>query len=228
MKFKVLVGWLLVTSLIWNVFGQSTPPANKLSSSEQALVDGSKKAIINTGLSEKYFNEHFKLLNVVDKPSDRRVVWQFSVDQHKAIITDAIGYYKEGTARVDTHSVGKILGQTSEIAQTITRARALRIMKSCIGNFDNPVVEYGPVGGRAELLLIASVRDRRVETKSEREKEREREREEREKQKATTAGTDVIGSEEEEGKEPPMIFGFVNLRTGKCTKGAAMTSPFVQ
>jgi hypothetical protein len=226
MRFKVLVGCLLVTSLIWNAFGQSTP-ANKLTSSEQALVDGSKKAILNTGLSEKYFNDHFKLLSVVDKPSDRRVVWQFSVDQHKAIITDSIGYYKEGTARVDTHSAGKILGQTSQITRTITRARALRIMKSCIGNFDNPVVEYGPVDGRAELLLIANVRNRLVESKSEREKEREREREEREKQKATTAGTDVIGSEEGE-KEPPMIFGFVNLRTGKCTKGAAMTSPFVQ
>jgi hypothetical protein len=228
MKFRLLGGSLIVALLISSVFGQSASQlTKKLTASEQALVDGSKKAILNTGLSENYFNAHFKLLNVVDKPSDRRIVWQFSINQHQTVVNDSIGFYTQGTKRVNTHSVERTLGQTSEISRTLTRSRALKIMKSCIGNFDNPVVEYGPVDGRAELLLVANARTR-VESKSEREEEREREQKERDKQKAVAAGTDVIKTEEDEGKEPPVIFGFVNLRTGKCTKGAALTSPFVQ
>ena len=200
----------------------------KLNASEAALVEGSKQAILATGISDAYFKAHFKLLNVVDKASDRRVMWQFSVNEHQAVVTDAIGYYTEGAKRVDAHSVSKALGQTSEIQRTLTRARALRIMKSCIGAFENPSVTYGPVDGRAELLLVASARTKGEKTKSESEKEREREREERDKRRATAAGTDFIESEEEERETYPILLGAVNLTTGKCTKGAALSSPFAQ
>ena len=196
----------------------------QLNASEAALVEGSKQAILATGISDAYFKAHFKLLNVVDKPSDRRVMWQFSVNEHQTVVTDAIGYYTEGAKRVDTHSVAKALGQTSEIQRTLTRARALRIMKSCIGAFENPSVTYGPIDGRAELLLVASARTKGEKTKS----EREREREERDKRRATAAGTDVIESEEEERETHPILLGAVNLTTGKCTKGAALSSPFAQ
>lgn len=85
----------------------------KLTASEQTLVDGSKRAILETGISESYFNAHFKLLNVIDKPSDRRVVWQFSVNQYQTVLNDAIGYYTDGAKRVNTHSIAKSLGQTT-------------------------------------------------------------------------------------------------------------------
>lgn len=207
----------LLLSLALILFAQAD---RKLSASEQALVDGSKQAILETGISEAYFIAHFKLLNVIDKPADRRVTWQFAVNQHQAVLNDAIGYYTEGAKRVDTHSIAKSLGQTSEIQRTISRTRALRLMKSCIGNFENPAIEYGPVNGQAELLLVAHAKNR-VESKS----EREREREEREKRKATAAGTDAIESEEDEGKIKPLLLGAINLQTGKCTKGAAMIAP---
>lgn len=224
-KSRILPASLLAALLIVvNVFAQS-----KLTESEAALVEESKQAILATGISEPYFTKHFKLLSVVDKPSDRRVMWQFSVNEHQAIVTDAIGYYTQGAKRVNTHSVAKALGQTSEIGRTVTRARALRILKSCIGAFENPSVTYGPVDGRAELLLVATGRTPPDEKKSASEKEREREREERDKRRADAAGTDYIGSEEEEGKpKPPIILGFVNLQTGKCTKGATLSSPFAQ
>jgi hypothetical protein len=199
------------------VFAQAD---RKLTASEQTLVDGSKQAILETGISEAYFTAHFKLLNVIDKPADRRVTWQFSVNQHQAVLNDAIGYYTEGAKRVDTHSIAKSLGQTSEIQRTISRARALRLMKSCIGNFENPAIEYGPINGRAELLLVAHAKNR-VETKS----EREREREEREKRKAAAAGTDAIESEEDEREIKPLLLGAINLQTGKCTRGAGMIAP---
>ena len=201
----------LILALI--VFTQAD---RQLTAFEQTLVDGSRQAILGTGISESYFTTHFKLLNVVDKPSDRRVVWQFSVNQYQAVLNDAIGYYTDGAKRVNTHSIAKSLGQTTEIQRTIPRATALRLMKSCIGNFENPGVEYGPVNGRAELLLVAHTRSR-VESK--------KEREEREKQKTVVAGTDVVESEEAERKIKPIVLGAINLQTGKCTKGAGTIAP---
>jgi hypothetical protein len=206
---RFLIADSLLLSLALIVFAQADN--RTLTASEKILVDGSRQAILETGISESYFTTHFKLLNVVDKPSDRRVVWQFSVNQYQAVLNDAIGYYSDGAKRVNTHSIATSLGQTTEIKRTIPRATALRLMKSCIGNFENPGVEYGPVNGRAELLLVAHTRSR-VESK--------REREEREKQKTVVAGTDVVESEEEEGKIKPLVLGAINLQTGKCTKGA--------
>lgn len=208
------------------VFGGAHAAAwqQKLTPSEEALVQGSKTAILSTGMSEEFFQTHFKVLRVVDQPADRRVTWQFSINEHNVVINDSIGYYTEGTERIDTHSIAKALGQTTDIERTLSRARALKILQSCIGSFDNPAVHYGPVNGQAQLVMVGYKRAR-VESKSEREKERERERENREKQKATAAGTDLIESEEEEGKSPPLILGAVNLQTGKCTKGAAVIAP---
>ena len=217
--------FLLACALV--IFGGSNTVASqeKLTAAEELLVQGSKDAILSTGLSEEYFQRHFKLLKVVNQPADQRVTWQFSINEHNVIINDSIGFYTAGTKRVATHSVAKVLGQTTEIQRTLSRARALKILQSCIGNFEHPTVHYGPVNGHAQLVLVGYKRAR-VESKSEREKERERERESREKQKATAAGTDLIESEEEEGgKAPPLILGAVNLQTGKCTKGAGLTSP---
>ena len=212
---RLLVASALLISLTLIVLAQADN--RQLTASEQTLVDGSKQAILETGISEPYFKTHFKLLNVIDKPSDRRVVWQFSVNQYQAVLNDAIGYYTGGAKRVNTHSIAKSLGQTTEIQRTISRARALSLMKSCIGNFDNPAVEYGPVNGRAELLLVAHARNR-VESKSARERERQ-------KRKATAAGTDVVESEEDEGAIKPLLLGAINLQTGKCTKGAGTIAP---
>lgn len=217
--------FLLACALV--IFGGSHTVASqeKLTPAEELLVQGSKDAILSTGLSEEYFQRHFKLLKVVNQTADQRVTWQFSINEHNVIINDSIGFYTAGNKRVATHSVAKVLGQTTEIQRTLSRARALKILQSCIGNFENPTVHYGPVNGRAQLVLVGYKRAR-VESKSEREKERERERESREKQKATAAGTDLIESEEEEGgKAPPLILGAVNLQTGKCTRGAGLTSP---
>ena len=219
---RLLVAKIFLMSLALVVFAQVDNRA--LTASEQTLVDGSKQAILETGISEPYFNTHFKLLNVIDKPSDRRVVWQFAINQYQTVLSDAIGYYTDGAKRVNTHSIAKSLGQTTEIQRTISRPSALRLMKSCIGNFENPAVEYGPVNGRTELLLVAHARNR-VENKSARAREREREREEREKRKATAATTDVVESEEDEGEIKPLVLGAINLQTGKCTKGAGVIAP---
>jgi hypothetical protein len=195
--------------------------AEDLTPSEQLLVSGSKRAIIGTGITESYFIEHFKLLQVIDKPADRRVRWKFSINGYEPIIDDVIGYYTEGNRRIDTHAIAKTLGRTSNIQRTIARSRALKIMRSCIGNFSNAFVEYRPYSfyDQAELMLVAQSRQIRKEEKNEREK-----KEVEERSKTATGVRDVIEKEEDDGGTP-VIIGAVNLQTGKCTKGALIASP---
>lgn len=229
MPVKALTSVLL--ALIWTSIGSTThfqiktdDPLKLLNSSEQALVEGSKRTILVNGISDDYFRLHFKLVRVVDKQSDRRVVWQFSINGYQAVISDSIGFYSEGTKRVDTHSIANSLGQTSEIRRTISRARALKILKTCIGRFTNPAVEYGAVNGQAQLLLVAQASQPPNEKAIPGETKRERQREQREKSNATT-GYDVIKSDEKEADHQRVILGSVNLQTGKCTTGAGVIAP---
>jgi len=90
---RLLTASALLLSLVLIVFAQAD--IRQLTASELILVDGSKGVILLTGISEPYFNKHFKLLKVIDKPSDRRVVWQFSVNGYQAVLNDAIGYSTE-------------------------------------------------------------------------------------------------------------------------------------
>jgi hypothetical protein len=197
------------------------PSAGDLTPSEQSLVSGSRRVIIETGITESYFIEHFKLLQVIDKPADRRVRWKFSINEYEAVIDDVVGYYTEGNQRIDTHAIAKTLGRTSNIQRTIARSRALKIMRSCIGNFSNAFVDYRPYSfyDQAELMLVAQSRQVRKEEKNEREK-----KEMEAPSKIVPAGSDVI-EEEEDGGGPRIIIGIVNLQTGKCTKGALIATP---
>ena len=195
--------------------------AGDLTPSEQVLVSGSKRAIIDTGITESYFVEHFKLLQVIDKPADRRVRWRFSINGYEPFIDDVIGYYTEGNRRIDTHAIAKTLGRTSNIQRTIARSRALKIMRSCIGDFSGTSVEYRPYSfyNQAELMLVAQSRQIRKEERNEREK-----KEVEERSKTATGVRDVI-EKEEDGGGTRIIIGAVNLQTGKCTKGALIATP---
>lgn len=202
---------------------QPTEPKSEFTSSEKELVESSRKAIIATGLSADYFFTHFKLLSVVDHEADRRVVWQFRVNEHRATVVDAIGYYTQGTQRIATHSVGNALGRTFEISRTLNSATALKKMRSCIGNFEQPAVQYAAVNGLAQLVLTAEAK--RLDRVSANERRREPGPEldadkNAAKQKKQTSAADVIESEEED--RPAVILGTINLVTGKCTKGSGV------
>ena len=104
-------------------------------------------------------------------------------------------------------------------------------MKSCIGNFAEPAVQFGPVEGMAQLLLVATKKgslSRREREERERREQRERkEARERKKQKSSTKNTsgDEIENEGEEGDAEPIVIGYINLQTGKCTKGKGVMTP---
>ncbi|HYH84341.1 MAG TPA: hypothetical protein VEX60_02600 [Pyrinomonadaceae bacterium] len=209
-----------------------------LSEAEERLVRGSKDAVVAAGISEAYFDEHFTLFRVFNSPGDRRVVWRFRVGGHEALVSDTVGFYTGANgARVDTHSIASALSSAHDITRTITRRRAERIMRSCIGPFNGGAVVYHATGvpGRASLVFTATSVPRRksraelAREKREREKRAEREREEREraaKQRGQTAPPQLdVLEEEDEGGGPPIFIGAVDLETGRCTKGRAQAGP---
>jgi hypothetical protein len=191
-----------------------------LSPAERELVDGTRNAIIKTGTSPAYFAKHFKLRKVVDTPADRRVIWEFSVNEYRATVTDSIGYYTQGAKRVLIHAVSNVLGQTSDIQKTVPKPVALRKLRSCIGDFENLSIRYAAIQGRAELVLTAEAR-----TTEAKKRLSKRESEKREKVGTTDAvSQDEIETDEIE-KRPPVIIGNINLRTGRCAKGAGLVVP---
>lgn len=214
----ILVAAFLVAAV--GAGAQTTPP-KELTVSERALVAGSREAIIETGITPVFFDEHFRLARVVDRPGDRRIMWNFSVGGHTALVNDAVGFYTEGARRVDTHSVGTTLSSTSDITRTITRRRAEQVMRRCIGDFKEPQVEYRAHGseGRAALLLTAyAVVPPPPESAAARAR---REREEREAAEAQAQGETARDELRRKSgvPRPVILLGAVDLVTAQCTVG---------
>lgn len=219
--------------------GAQKAPPKELTVAEKSLVAGSREAIIKTGISAAFFDAHFRVARVVDRPGDRRVMWRLTVNGYETAVNDSIGYYTEGTRRVDTHSVAATLPATSDITRTITRRRAELLMRRCIGRFQNPQVEYRAHGaeGRAALLLTAYTLVPREREEHEREgrgrearERRKREEREREAQRARaqsggTQALDEIEAEDEGGEGPVIMIGTVDLVTGECSVGYGQAGP---
>lgn len=198
-------------SVALTVNAQSSKNASvNLSEAERALVAGSRLAIVRTGLSAAYFDQHFTVIKVINQPGDRRIIWKFTVNDYTTYVSDVLGYYTKDGKRVDTHSVDATLRATSEIKRTISRKKANRIMQGCIGRFANPSVEYRASGdSRAALVLNAEAVPKSRP---------------REEPKPSATPTPQISSDgdviRQKGKKPPpIIAGSVDLESGKCTKG---------
>lgn len=202
---------------------QSTQTTIKLNEAERALVAGSRNAIVRSGMSSAYFDLHFTLVQVVNQPGDRRVVWSFSVNEYATTVTDVLGYYTTNGKRMDTHSVTTTLGATSDIIRTISRRKANRIMQQCIGNFRNTSVEYRAADARTARLFITAESVPKMTRPSEKRREEEA-RKARERQSKSKQPGDFI-KDEDEDYGPPIIIGSVDLQTAKCTKGELLVAP---
>jgi hypothetical protein len=215
----------------------SATAPKELTVAEKVIVQGSRQAILKSGITEPYFDNHFRVERVFNNPGDRRVVWRFSVNGYEATVSDTLGFYTEGGKRVDTHSVASTLPSTSDITRTITRRQAERIMRRCIGKFTNPHIEYRAHGadGRAALLftaqnIMAPPTGRGRAARERREREEREEREVRAGAQGQAGGgghqLDVIEAEGNEWKRRPVILlGAVDLVTGKCMMGRAQSTP---
>lgn len=186
-----------------------TIPLVTLSAEEKSLVAGSKQAILQAGISEPYFARHFTLVGVSAKPGDRRVVWRYRVNEYETLVHDVIGFYTDAGRRVDTHTVTRALASANEIEHTIPRRRATRLLRACVGRYDSAAVVYQSlVAGEPTTLYLTAQSAPRKSARAER---AERERAEKERDAAP-------GLREEDEDAPPILIGYVNLETGKCSK----------
>lgn len=189
----------------------------RLSEAGERLVRDSKAAVLAQGISGPYFDAHFRVFKVVDAPGDRRVVWSFRVNGHEALVSDTVGYYTDARGRlVDTHSIAGALPAAHDITRTISRRRAERIMRACIGRFEGGAVVYRAAGApeRAALIFTAASAPRRGRREGE-----EGARAAGAKEEKRPPRTDVIEGGDEEGGGAPVYIGAVDLETGRCTKG---------
>jgi hypothetical protein len=178
------------------------------SKEDQVLAANSQKAIIETGISEPYFKEHFRLAKVVNEEGDRRVEWKYSINDYETMLVDDVGYYTSPAGeRVDVHSIKSLLYSAYDIKRTITRRKADSALQSCLGKHSSAQVVYRALKapGKARLYLTArSIESPEAEDEKDKEKGKESERE-------------IEGIS--------FIVGFVDLENGKCRIERGQVTP---
>jgi hypothetical protein len=184
------------------------------------LVQSSRAAIIDTGFSPAYFDRHFKLVEAIEKPGDIRVVWKFSLNGYETLVSDAIGYYTGANQqRVYVHSVRNTIGGARDITRTISRRKARVLMRSCLGSYRGEAVTLMRLspGEKVSLYLTAQSANRVSsyrETQSRANADKE-----------VNRGNPDIDIRERETIQNPTYLGYINLETGKCSKGKALAAP---
>ena len=173
------------------------------------LAAASKRAILETGITEQYFDRHFRLARVVDEEGDRRVEWKFSVNGYEVVLVDDVGYHTtEAGERIDVHSIKSELFNAHDIKRTIPKRRARAALKSCIGKYTDATLVFRALRapGQAGLYLTARAA---VELDGEREEE--------ERKGKGESGREVEGVS--------FNVGFVDLENGKCTVAKGQVTP---
>lgn len=183
------------------------------------LIKGSRKAIINSGFSEPYFDRHFKLIDAFNKPGDQRVVWLYSLGEYETRVTDSIGYNTVGGKRTYVHSITSVLGATRDVPKTISKERARTLMSSCIGKFASESVVLMKLESDRQAGLFMMAYSAGSNQKNEREKLARKD-----DNRQANNGPDRPPHEDEVDNRP-MKIGYINLETGKCTKGQANVTP---
>ena len=182
---------------------------------QDRLAAGSRKAILETGISERYFDKHFRLARVVNEEGDRRVEWKFSLGGYEVVLVDDVGFHtSESGERVDVHSIKNELFSAYDIKRTIPKRRAEAALKSCIGDYTDASVIYRALKapGKAGLYLTARAK---VEPGGVEEAERGEERKEREEE----------NEPEHEVEGISFNVGYIDLETGKCTAEKGQVTP---
>ena len=183
-----------------------SPASDDLSEAERELVRSSRAAIIAAGFSAPFFDRHFSPHKVYDAPGDRRVVWRFRAHGHETFVNDSVGSYTdERGRRFNTHSVAATLAGARDIRRAISRQRAERIMRACIGPFAGGSVVFQQFGDppRAALVFTATTPAAPQPPP----------------EPAEAGGGERLGRGGRRG--PPLYVGSVDLETGRCLKGRA-------
>ena len=199
MKRTILTALFLAAVLVGGAAGSI------LGQQQDELAAASRKAILETGISERYFDKHFRLARVVAEEGDRRVEWKFSLGDYEVLLVDEVGFHTtEGGERVDVHSIKNELFSAYDIRRTIPKRRAEAALKTCIGDYTDLAVVYRALKapGKAGLYLTARA-------------------------KVELDGEEREGEDEPEHEVEGISFnvGYINLETGRCTVEKGQVTP---
>jgi hypothetical protein len=185
------------------------PPA--AGEAERELVRSSRAAIIAAGFSAPFFDKHFSVYKVVNTPGDRRVMWRFRAHGHETYVNDSVGSSADARGRrINTHSAAVTLAGARDLRRAITRRRAERIMRSCIGPFEGGAVVFQQFGPQPRAALVFTASTPPPPEASD--------------LPASTFPSEPSGNADLQrgGKKGPfMSLGAVDLETGRCVKGVA-------
>jgi hypothetical protein len=221
---NLVAPFTVVLVVLWANGPVKEAPLDEVSTLQPSveLAQSSRKAIIETGFSTRYFDEHFRLEETFDKPGDMRVVWRFSMNEYAVRVTDALGYYSENQKRIYVHSVKNTLGETRDISRTIPRRKAQALMRTCLGRHAGEatvLMRLSPTE-KASLYLTAHSIIGSDRNRAERTRE--------------TTSDQRVSKQNPQSDEPerevikprrPMYLGYINLETGKCSRGRAVATP---
>src|SRR5712692_3048939 len=121
------------------------PPCSQIKIVEEPSVATSKQAILETGISESYFNQHFQAMESVKNDSGmiRKIVWKYSIGDYAVTLVDEIETFVNARCeRRNRHSIKEVLGASYDIATTISRDRAIATLRDCLGDFVDEHVFY--------------------------------------------------------------------------------------
>lgn len=196
-----------------SAYDPSADNAPALGAAEQELVRSSRAAIIAAGFSEPFVERHFTPVRVVNSAGDRRVVWRFSAFGHETFVNDSVGTYTDAQGRRhNTHSVASVLAGARDIRPAISRRRAERIMRACIGQFEGGAVVFQQFGARPRPALVFTAATPPPPEASVAQPQFPQE-----------SGGDEDRLKRGGKKGPPLLLGTVNLETGRCVRGRAQT-----
>jgi hypothetical protein len=119
--------------------GELGAPANMVDESNP-LVQISKQALLGLGISQQYFNNHFKFLCAVDALGDRRVRWEYIIGEYATTLEDSLGFITQAGSTHYTSSFPNSLHALSEVQTIISKNAAAKAMQACIGDFTNASV----------------------------------------------------------------------------------------
>ena len=210
---------LLIVALVLLAPGANLAPARGSQSDQRSnLIQSSRQTIIDSGFTESYFEQHFKLVDAFDKPGDQRVVWRFSLNEYETQLTDAIGYYTgAGGRRIYVHSILAGLGATRDIRRTISKRRARQLMTSCVGKFESESVIMLRLNTDPKTSLYLMAYAARPSKRKE-----DRDEKTGSPQRANEPDRPPI---EHESDNRPIPIGYINLETGKCSRAQASVTP---
>lgn len=116
---------------------------SKLSVSDKNIAVDSEQEIIRAGISAKYFDEHFCLLDINDEhPSTRLLYWRYSINDYVAIFAN---YWNPSNPTVPDRN--RIYYPLHDITYTISPKKAQELAESCTGGAQLSMhsVNYGDV-----------------------------------------------------------------------------------